>query len=52
MTKEQFKQYAIDVKGYNEEMVKEIFAEMRTFGTPIQDYLHEEELAECAAYNA
>lgn len=51
ITKEQFRQYVIDCKGYGEDMVKEIFAEMRTFGTPLCDYLTQEEVAECIAYN-
>lgn len=52
ITKDQFRQYAIDVKGYSGEMVEEIFAEIRTFGTGIQEYLSQEELEECVAFNA
>ena len=51
ITKEQFEQYAIDTKGYDVLQVKEIFQQMRDFGTPIQEYLTEEELSECVAYN-
>lgn len=51
ITKEQFEQYAIDVKGYTKQEVKEIFNQMRDFGTPIEEYLTQEELSECVAYN-
>lgn len=52
ITKDQFRSYALDVKGYDEMQVKEIFCQMRDFGTPIQDYLTEEELSECVAFSA
>jgi hypothetical protein len=52
ITKEQFKQYVIDCKGYDELQVKEIFQQMRDSGTPIQDYLTQEEIEECVAFNA
>ena len=51
MTKEQFRSYAMDVKGYDELQVKEIFSQMRDFGTPIQEYLSQEELSECVAFS-
>ena len=51
VTKEQFRQYAIDVKGYDELQVKEIFSQMRDFGTPIQEYLTQEELSECVEFS-
>jgi hypothetical protein len=51
ITKAQFEQYAVDVKGYDALQIREIFQQMRDFGTPIQDYLTEEELDECVAYN-
>ena len=52
ITKDQFRQYVIDVKGYSEDMVKEIFTEMRTLGTGLQEYLSQEEISECVAFNA
>lgn len=52
ITKEQFKEYCIDVKGYDESQVKEIFAEMREFGTPLQEYLTSYELEECIKFSA
>lgn len=51
MTKQQFETYLMDVKGYDKLQVKEIFQQMRDFGTPIQDYLTTEELNECELYN-
>ena len=52
ITKEQFTQWAIDVKGFRQDEVKETLAEIRSCGMPIQDYLSQEDIEECAAYNA
>lgn len=50
LTKEQFKTYLLDVKGYDEGEVTEMLQTMKEEGTPIQEMLSESELVECEAY--
>ena len=51
VTKAQFSNYLIDVKGYDEGEVEEMLQQMKEEGTPIQEMLSEAELEECYAYN-
>lgn len=50
ITKDQFKEYATDVLGYSPMQVDDIFDDMKTFGTPLQDILEAEQISECVAY--
>lgn len=50
ITKKQFEEYMIDVKCWDKLMVEEALTEMREQGTPIQEYLTQEDLSECEEY--
>ena len=41
----------MDVRGYDSIQVKEIFQQMRDFGTGMEEYLSQEDIADCYAYN-
>ena len=51
ITKEAFNSYAKDVLGYDDIQVKEIFQQIRDFGTPLEDYLTQEQLVECYEFS-
>ena len=46
MTKQTFVNYLEQIKGYDKNQVKDILSQMRDFGTPMQDYLTQEEVSE------
>ena len=49
MTKQTFVNYLEQIKGYDKYQVKDILSQMRDFGTPMQDYLTQEEVSDIEA---
>jgi hypothetical protein len=52
ITREQATSYFMDVKGYDALQIQEIFQEIRESGTPLQQYMTSEDIAECEAFSA